>query len=337
MAPGPDRRYSGGRMRRPAPVICALALVGAAAPSAAAAPPQPALPAPAAGTMSIALQGGVPTRHARFYYRGQHVVVVGAVRPFVPGQLATLLVVRHGRVAARYRVPIEPGRTAGRFVVGFTPRGSGRFRLVALHEATPQQAAFRARSRTLEVVHWQAGAGAHGVRVLLLQRALRSLAYATPVSGAYDGGTGRAVLAFRKVNGMARNGYASTAVYARLFAHQGGFRLRFPRAGTHAEFDWSRQVLVLAARGRPWRIYHASSGKPSTPTVFGRFRFYRKTLGTNSHGMVDSSYFFRGYAVHGYAEVPPYAASHGCIRVPIPNALGIYRAIRIGELIFVYR
>ena len=324
-------------MWRPAPVICALALVGAAAPSAAAAPPQPAPPAPAAGTMSIGLQGGLATRHARFYYRGQRVVVVGAVRPFVPGQVATLLVVRRGRVAARYRAPIEPGRTAGRFVVSFTPRGSGRFRLVALHEGTPQQAAFRARSRSLEVVHWQAGAGAHGVRVLLLQRALRSLAYATPVSGAYDGGTARAVLAFRKVNGMARNGYASTAVYARLFAHQGGFRLRFPRAGTHAEFDWSRQVLVLAARGRPWRIYHASSGKPSTPTVFGRFRFYRKTFGTNSHGMVDSSYFFRGYAVHGYAEVPPYAASHGCIRVPIPNALGIYRAIRIGELIFVYR
>jgi hypothetical protein len=324
-------------MWRPAPVICALALVGAAAPSAAAATPHPASPAPAAGTMSIDLQGGLPTRHARFYYRGQRVVVVGSVRPFVPGQLASLLVLRHGRVAGRYRAPIEPGGSAGRFVVRFTPRGTGGFRLVALHEVSPQQAALRARSLSLEVVHWRAGAGAHGLPVLMLQRALRSLAYATPVTGAYDGGTARAVLAFRKVNGMARDGYASTAVYARLFAHRGGFRLRFPRAGTHAEFDWSRQVLVLAAHGHPWRIYHASSGKPSTPTVFGAFRFYRKTLGTNSEGMVDSSYFFRGYAVHGYAEVPPYAASHGCIRVPIPNALGIYRAIRLGERIFVYR
>jgi hypothetical protein len=337
MAPRPNRRYSGARMWRPAPVICALALVGAAAPSAAAAPAQPAPATPAAGTISIDLQGGLATRQARFYYRGQRVVVVGAARPFVPGQVATLLAVRHGRVAARYRAPIVPGGSRGRFVVRFTARGSGRLRLVAVHEATPQQAALRARSRSLEVVHWRAGAGAHGIRVLLLQRALRSLAYATPVTGAYGGGTARAVLAFRKVNGMARNGSASTAVYARLFAHRGGFRLRFPRAGTHAEFDWSRQVLVLAARGRPWRIYHASSGKPSTPTVFGTFRFYHKTLGTNSHGMVDSSYFFRGYAVHGYAEVPPYAASHGCIRVPIPNALGIYRAIRIGERIFVYR
>jgi lipoprotein-anchoring transpeptidase ErfK/SrfK len=103
------------------------------------------------------------------------------------------------------------------------------------------------------------------------------------------------------------------------------------------EFDWSRQVLVLADNGAPVRIYHASSGKPSTPTVFGTFRFYRKQPGTNSHGMVQSTYFIRGYAIHGYASVPNYAASHGCIRVPIPVALSIYNWINLGETIFVYR
>ena len=40
--------------------------------------------------------------------------------------------------------------------------------------------------------------------------------------------------------------------------------------------------------------------------------------------MVDSNYFIRGYAIHGYAEVPTYAASHGCLRVPIPDAPAIY-------------
>ena len=64
-----------------------------------------------------------------------------------------------------------------------------------------------------------------------------------------------------------------------------------------------------------------SSGKPSTPTVLGRFRVYRKTPGTNAKGMVDSTYFIRGYAIHGYASVPTYNASHGCMRVPIPDAL----------------
>ena len=40
--------------------------------------------------------------------------------------------------------------------------------------------------------------------------------------------------------------------------------------------------------------------------------------------MVHSYYFIGGYAIHGYAVVPNYAASHGCLRVPIPNALQIF-------------
>jgi L,D-transpeptidase catalytic domain/Putative peptidoglycan binding domain len=183
----------------------------------------------------------------------------------------------------------------------------------------------------------RASAGAHGLDVRLLQRGLSSLAYVTPLNGRFDAATGRAVLAFRKVNGMARTMSADRTVFAKLFRDQGGFSLRYPKAGKHVEFDWTRQVLVFAEGGRPVRIYHASSGKPSTPTVFGAFHFYSKTPGTNAKGMVDSNYFIGGYAVHGYAEVPPYAASHGCIRVPIPDAASIYAWIKIGDPIFIYR
>lgn len=52
--------------------------------------------------------------------------------------------------------------------------------------------------------------------------------------------------------------------------------------------------------------------------------------------MVDSNYFIRGYAIHGYAEVPTYAASHGCLRVPIPDAASIYSWVRIGTPVDVY-
>jgi peptidoglycan hydrolase-like protein with peptidoglycan-binding domain len=175
--------------------------------------------------------------------------------------------------------------------------------------------------------------------VLLLQRELLQLGYATPVTGYYDDATARAVFAFRKVNGLGWDGYASGEVYAKLLRGQGAYQLRYPTAGTkgkHVEFDWSRQVLVLAKGGKPYRTYHASSGKPSTPTVFGSFHFYRKSPGTNSHGMVYSSYFIGGYAIHGYADVPNYPASHGCLRVPIPNAIQIYNQIDLGEPIFVY-
>jgi lipoprotein-anchoring transpeptidase ErfK/SrfK len=161
--------------------------------------------------------------------------------------------------------------------------------------------------------------------------------FATPVTGYYDDATARAVLAFRKANGMSWDGFATHEVYGKLLRNQGAFKLRYPKAGKHVEFDWSRQVLVLADKGVAQRIYHASSGKPSTPTVFGTFRFYRKQPGTNSHGMVHSSYFIRGYAIHGYASVPTYAASHGCIRVPIPVALSIFNWINLGDTIYVYR
>ena len=126
-------------------------------------------------------------------------------------------------------------------------------------------------------------------------------------------------------------------MYSKVLRHKGAFKARYPKAGRHVEFDWSRQVLALFdKKGRVSRIYHASSGKPSTPTVFGTYRFYRRDLGTNSKGMVDANYFIRGYAIHGYASVPSYAASHGCIRVPVPNARQIHDAISLGEKIFVY-
>jgi hypothetical protein len=145
------------------------------------------------------------------------------------------------------------------------------------------------------------------------------------------------VVAFRKVNKMSRIGSANRTIFRMLFAGKGGYKLRYPNAGKHVEFDWSRQVLVLARNGAPERIYHGSSGKPSTPTVFGTFRFYRKQPGTNAHGMVESSYFIGGYAIHGYVSVPTYAASHGCIRVPIPVARSIYNWVNLGDQIFVYR
>jgi hypothetical protein len=37
-----------------------------------------------------------------------------------------------------------------------------------------------------------------------------------------------------------------------------------------------------------------------------------------------------GIALHGYAEVPPYAASHGCVGVPLSEAHRVYKFARLG-------
>jgi hypothetical protein len=299
-------------------------------------PPAPPPPKPVAkaGRATVFVKGGVRTRKLRYVIRGQRVLVSGRVKPFVAGQRVTVELRRRRKRVAHKRVRVRKG---GVFSARLKARRRGTLRVVVKHKATQQQKAFRARGGKVKVVVWRAGKGAHGTKVLLLQRRLVSLGYAIPVTGSYDDGTSRGVLAFRKVNRMSRTGYASPAVYRKAFKGRGRFKLRHPRAGKHVEFDWSRQVVVLAAKGRAFRVFHASSGKASTPTVFGSFRFYSKTLGTNAKGMVDSNYFVGGYAIHGYPEVPNYPASHGCIRVPIPNAAAIFSWIRLGDPIFVYR
>lgn len=301
-------------------------------------PPTPTPTPPAAkpkpGKVKIDVKGGQATRKLRYVVRGGAVRISGRVKPFVARQTVVLEVFRRGKVVSRQRTPVRRG---GKVSFRFRTKRRGVLRLVVRHAATAQQAAFRSRSVRVKSVVLRAGQGSRGAKVVLLQRGLKDLGFAVPVSGSYDDGTSRAVLAFRKTNGLSRNGFASARVYSLVLRGRGAFKLRFPKAGKHVEFDWSRQVLVLADRGRPRRVYHSSSGTSSTPTVFGSFRFYRKDFGTNAKGMVHSNYFIGGYAIHGYHTVPNYPASHGCLRVPIPNALDIFRSVKMGERLFVYR
>ena len=48
-----------------------------------------------------------------------------------------------------------------------------------------------------------------------------------------------------------------------------------------------------------------------------------------------ASYFNRGIAFDEYPEVPPYAASHGCVRVPSAEARLVYRFATLGTRVFV--
>jgi peptidoglycan hydrolase-like protein with peptidoglycan-binding domain len=186
-------------------------------------------------------------------------------------------------------------------------------------------------------VRAHAGPGARGSGVRALQSRLKKLGYLVKASGRYNGTTGRAVLAFRKVNGMARNTVANRAVYRKLAKGRGGFKLRYPKAGKHVEFDWSRQVVVLARGSRPVMTIHTSSGAPSTPTGFGKFRFWLKQAGYNQKRMYFTVYFNGGEGIHGFDPVPNGPASHGCLRIPIPNAIRVYNWIDLGNVIYSYK
>ena len=158
----------------------------------------------------------------------------------------------------------------------------------------------------------------------------------THVSGKYNHGSQLATLAFRKVNNMARNYQYKPVIFQKLLQGKGGFQPRY-HSGHHVEVDISRQVMALINGDDVVATFHVSTGKSSTPTVRGTYHFYRKEPGTNSHGMYMSVYFIRGYATHGYPSVPMHeAASHGCVRNPIPFSVYIYNWINLGDAIHVY-
>jgi lipoprotein-anchoring transpeptidase ErfK/SrfK len=317
-----------------AAALCASALPAAA--SAETVPPPAPAPAPAAGKLRLVMQkaGGDPL----FAQAGHRVVVRGIVIPYVAGQTVKVSFYLQGQKIGAQQVSVLPlGNGAGQFHVGITSHNSGLLQVRGAHYATPQQAAFAARSAAVRIVNPGIGPGSSGQSVRTLQEELSNLHFSVPVNGLFDEATGRALIAYRKMTNLDRIAAAGPEVF-RLLSHRiGSFHVVYRRDGRHIEANLTKQVLAeIEPGGRVRRLYTMSSGKPSTPTVIGRFNVYMREPGTNSEGMVDSSYFIRGYAIHGYAEVPTYAASHGCLRVPIPDAASIYAWIREGMPVDVY-
>ena len=278
--------------------------------------------------------GGSPP----FALVGGRIVVRGIVTPYVAGQTVKVSFYLDGRKVGAESVSVLPGRGgAGQFQVGFSSRTAGLLQARVAHAATPQQGAFSASAPGVRFVNANLGLGARGQSVRLLQSELDVLHYAVPLSGVLDEGTGRALIAYRKMTGLERDSLCGPPGLRAARRGAGTFHVRYRSDGRHVEADLTKQVLAeIEPGGRVRTIYTISSGKPSTPTVIGRFRVYEKTPGENSEGMVDSNYFIRGYAIHGYAEVPTYAASHGCLRVPIPDAPAIYGWVQVGTPVDVY-
>lgn len=174
--------------------------------------------------------------------------------------------------------------------------------------------------------------GSSGAAVRALQQRLRELRYALPgVSGSYSLTTYQAVLAFQAVSGLPRTGRVDARTWRRLM-RAGVPRARYP--GTHIEISKGRQVLYAVENGRVRLVVHVSTGATGN-TPLGHFRIYRKVVGWD-WVLWYPMYFLRGFAVHGYPEVPSYPASHGCIRVPMWLAPTLFRDYFIGGSVYIY-
>ncbi len=265
------------------------------------------------------------------------VPVVGSVAPFAPGQEVDISFYLNGHKLLRRSAHVHEGAGGdGVFRASVILREDGRYAASAHLPATESLRGDSTTRKSWRVRFPSLRAGQCDRVARGFKKDLAKMGYVAGGGSCFDERTGREVLAYRKVNGMARTEQAGQRLVQDVFGERGGYRVRYPDAGEHAEVSLSKQVLVLAKGDRPFAIYPVSTGKPSTPTITGHYHFYLRSPGYNSEGMYYSFYWYNGYAVHGYAEVPNYPASHGCVRTFIADQPRIYDELNYGESIFVF-
>jgi hypothetical protein len=266
----------------------------------------------------------------------QTVPVTGTLAPFVAGEKVKVTFYLDGRKLFARNLPVRKVGGKGAFRTKIRIDENGKYAVSAKHVATPRLGPDSTIRKSWKVSFPALRRGQCGDVVVGFKKAMRKMGYIANDGRCFGGKTARGVLAYRKVNDMARTMRAGKGLVKKAFSGKGGYKVRHPGAGDHLEAPLSKQVLVFAKGDKPYAIYPISSGTSSTPTVTGHFEFIRTEPGYNNLGMYYSWYFFGGYAVHGYKSVPDYPASHGCLRTFISDQPEIFNRIFYGQDIYIW-
>jgi hypothetical protein len=180
---------------------------------------------------------------------------------------------------------------------------------------------------------------------------LRDLGYWTgPVDGVWDGASRHALIAFQKLSGARPTGRLTRAEHNALSV-AAPHRPKELSGGMHVEVDIARQVLFLVdADGKVGNILPISSGtgkrfkEPGYPeamavTPCAHLEVYQKLSGWRKSPlgeMYNPLYLVGGIAIHGSTDVPPWPASHGCIRIPMFASQILPRMVPVGTPVLVY-
>jgi hypothetical protein len=312
----------------------------ASTPPTASAPSTPTAPSPTPvvkGAVRLFVSNVFFVRGAAVTVPGRAFSVKGVVRPYVAGQVVTVKTsVGHRRIKSdRLRVKPSKNGRVGLFTETVRSPTAGIVRVSVTHARTSQMLGFLAR-RAVAALIPQAGFGSRGRFVDLVQQRLLALHVYLPATGVYDTQMGLAIDAYHRLLGHGTSQQLDGATISALLNGKGVFQVRHPQDGTHIEANLSKQLLAEIYGSKVYRIYPVSSGKPSTPTVLGHFRVYQRTPGYLPDGMYYSSFFYGGYAIHGYDPAPDYPASHGCMRLPIVDAISVYTWLTYGDVVDVY-
>jgi PKD domain./L,D-transpeptidase catalytic domain./Putative peptidoglycan binding domain. len=296
------------------------------------------------GTFSVARRISLPGPYTARFGEAASAPVATTVKPLLDAKLvgsgalgeplsvvAKLLPASAGEVRVRvWRGPrlVADAHTAR---VKLSTRTPGSFRIVVTSRANP---GFASTSRALSAVvaNPALSLGARGASVRALERRLVELHYALKgVDGFFGQDDYDAVLAFQKVNGMPRTGSVDRVLWRRLAG------VSVPRArfgGDHVEVDKTRQVLFEVRKGKVALAVQVSTGATGN-TPLGVWHVYSRVPGW-SWVLWYPTFFLRGFAIHGYPDVPAYPASHGCVRVPMWVATRLYSMNPFGFPVHIY-
>jgi hypothetical protein len=199
--------------------------------------------------------------------------------------------------------------------------------------ATADYAAARLTAKKI-VFYPRLAVGSTGPSVLALNQQLHRIHIALgAVDSSFGLDTRDAVVAVQKLYGLPRTGTVD-ARFWRVLLRATVPRARYP-FGNHIEVSKPKQVLFVVRGGKVVLVSHVSTGATGNTPV-GKWHVYNKTPGWLSDGMFDSSFFLRGFAIHGYPSVPFYPGSHGCVRLPVWLAPRIYELDPYGSTIYIY-
>jgi hypothetical protein len=299
--------------------------------------PAPAVAPAPSGSVVVFLHENFNLGREQVTIPHREVLVEGIVRPYVSGQKVTMSVYLGKRLLHIYRVRIRraAGGKYGRIKYPIASPAAGRVEVAVQHRATSRLGAFSGHD-TFEALDANAGFGSSGPFVELVQHQLQKLHFYIPQTGVYDSGTGWAIDAYHRLLGWGTSQNLDSAIVNALLDGKGSFKVHDPGDGRHAEGNLSDQLLALINGSHVYWIFPISSGKPSTPTILGHFHIYYRVPGYLPDGMYYSDFFIGGYAIHGYDPAPDYPASHGCMRLPIQDAIPAFDWLAMGDTVDTY-
>jgi N-acetylmuramoyl-L-alanine amidase len=269
----------------------------------------------------------------------------GRLAPFLPsafvvkvapatydGRIA-VQVVHHGAVAGSYASRVRDGKARLRIPL----RGIDAFRITV---DAPAAGGLDGRSLQVRVVvrARTLSAGSTGPYVKGMLVALQRLRFRVPGLGSsFTSEVKDAVVAFQKAYRLPRTYVFDTACWRKI---DGAVLIkpRHTKPATHLEVDKGRQIAMVVKGGKPYGIICVSTGATGN-TPEGTFHIQQKHSYTSSGFggvLVRTMGFIGNFAMHGYAPVPPYPASHGCVREPIWACYWMYDQSWVGETLYIY-